>query len=131
MPSIEPPVIDLAVKATLLRVLAFGAAALLRRPWAAARHLHGQLALAGLLALPLLAAVTPRVAVPAGPLAALFDVAPAGPPAAATAPRDRLRQTSAPLAAPDEARDRRRDEAEVRPAPSAPAPAVSQLPVRP
>ena len=131
MTSIQPLVIDLAVKGTLLLVLAFGAAALLRRSSAAARHLHWQLALAGLLALPLLAAVTPRVAVPAGPLAALFDSAPAASPAAATVPREHIRQSSAPLAALDEARDRRRDEAEARPAADAPAPAASRLPARP
>ncbi|HEX5011491.1 MAG TPA: M56 family metallopeptidase [Planctomycetota bacterium] len=127
MTSIQPLVIDLAVKGTLLLVLAFGAAALLRRSSAAARHLHWQLALAGLLALPLLAAVTPRVAVPAGPLAALLDSAP---PAAAAAPRDRVRPTPTSLAALDEARDRRRDEAETPPAPSTPAPAESPAPAR-
>ena len=65
-----PFALDLAVKGTILLALAFGTALLLRRASAAARHLHWQLALGGLLALPLLVAVTPRLPVPAGPLAA-------------------------------------------------------------
>jgi beta-lactamase regulating signal transducer with metallopeptidase domain len=86
MTSLQPLFIDLAVKGTLLLVLAFAAAALLRRCSAATRHLNWQLALAGLLALPLVAAVTPRVAVPAGPLAALLDSEPARPAANRTRP---------------------------------------------
>jgi|GEM_PF-5852525 len=72
MNALNPLVLDLAVKGTLLLLAAFAVALLLRRSSAAARHLHWQLALSGLLALPLLAAVTPRIAVPVGPLAALL-----------------------------------------------------------
>ncbi len=65
-----PLLIDLAVKGTILLLLACAGALLLRRASSAARHLHWQLALAGLAALPLAAVLSPRVAVPVGPLSA-------------------------------------------------------------
>ncbi|MBM3985755.1 MAG: hypothetical protein FJ296_08740, partial [Planctomycetes bacterium] len=71
--------IDLAVKGSLLLALAGAGALLLRRASSAARHLHWQLVLAGLAALPLAAALTPRVEVPVGPLAAWWSAKAAAP----------------------------------------------------
>lgn len=122
----NPLLIDLAVKGSFLLVLAGAAALLLRRASSAARHLHWQLVLAGLAALPLAAAVTPRVAVPAGPLAAWLadepavrDASPAEEPAAAarSARRDLPQR-----AMTDDARPAAREE---RPAAPSASPAAS------
>src|SRR5262249_19430914 len=86
-------------------------------------HLHWQLALAGLLALPLLAAVTPRLAVPAGPLATLLAR-----PAAQTA---RPHSSPAKLAQDEPRREPRQQTARESIEPSDSAPARRAAPPRP
>jgi len=94
---------DAFVKATILLLLAAGAAVLLRRAAAAYRHLVWLLACAGVLVLPIAAALTPDLTVPAWPdlnVPVAFDAEQIAGPALREAPETPRTQPTATTSAP-------------------------------
>ena len=110
--------IDVTIKATLLVAIVLVLLAALRRSSAAGRHMLASFALAGALALPLLAPVMPRVGVPLLPepvIAAVAASAPAPPPAAASKIATEPPSAGLPLAAESAAAPVERDARPARP----------------